>query len=368
MVSGGGTAGHVYPVLSVAEALLEGGYLRPEDIWYVGSPGGMEVELAKRAGLAVALAQAGPVRGQGPWTAALNGLRTLAGAWHVRQLVAQLRPEVVLLTGGYVSVPVALGARLQNVPILIYLPDLEPGLAVRVLARLARRIAVTAEPALRFFPAGKAMVTGYPVRRALLTATRAEARQRLGLEADRLTLLITGGSRGARSINRAVISAAASALQTWQIVHITGPLDYDEVQAARAALPGPLQGRYHVHQYLHEEMPDALAAADLVLARAGASVLGELPAAGVAGVLVPYPHAGRHQEANSAYLAERGAAVQVDDDELADRLPGVLHDLAGDPAQLRRMGQQARALARPEAAQALADHLVALAARNRWEQ
>jgi len=342
--------------------------LRQRDIWYVGCPGGMEVELAKRAGLQVELAQAGQVRGRAPHTVATSLVRVAAGAGQVQRLVQRLRPDVVLLTGGYVSVPVAVGARLRKVPILIYLPDLEPGLAVQRLARLAQRVAVTAEQVLEFFPQGKAVVTGYPVRKALVSASREEARQRLGLDAEALTLLVTGGSRGARSINMAVSAAAEELLDCWQIMHITGSLDHETVQAARAGLPGGLQERYHVCEYLYEEMALALAAADLVLARAGASVLGELPVRALPGVLVPYPHAGRHQEVNAAYLVDRGAALRVADERLEAELPGLLRELAGQPARLREMGQKAKALARPDAAQAVAGHLIELAAESPWEQ
>ncbi|MBC7222749.1 MAG: glycosyltransferase, partial [Anaerolineae bacterium] len=257
VVSGGGTGGHVYPALAVVEELLARGILTREAVRYVASPGGMEVELAAKAGLPVELAQTGQVRGRAPWVVAGNVARMVVGAWQVRRWMRTFRPDVVLLTGGYVGVPVALAARWCHVPVCIYLPDLEPGLAVRLLARLAHRVAVTAEEVLPHFPPGKAVVTGYPVRRAVLEAERAAARRALGLDPEGLTLLVTGGSRGARSINLAVVAALDRVLRTWQVVHLTGALDYDAVRAARASLPAALQARYHVHAYLHEEMPAA---------------------------------------------------------------------------------------------------------------
>lgn len=366
MVSGGGTGGHVYPALAVIEELMAGHGLHREEVWYVGSPGGMEVELVQRAGLQVELAQTGQIRGKAPWAVAANLVRVIRGSWQAQCLVKRVRPDVVLLTGGYVGVPVALGARRWGVPVAIYLPDLEPGLAVRLLARLAQRMAVTAEQAAGFFPKGKAVVTGYPVRKALTSASRAEARQQLGLEPEALTLLVTGGSRGARSINLAVSAAAGDVLHRWQIVHITGHLDYETVLAARAGLSQELQARYHVYEYLHEEMVAALAAADLVLARAGASVLGELPARGLPGILVPYPHAGRHQEANAAYLVSRGAALRVSDESLGRELSGLLRELAEQPERLREMAERAKALACPDAAAAVARQLMELASGSPW--
>lgn len=358
----------MYPALAVVEELLARGILTREGVRYVASPGGMEVELATKAGLPVELAQTGQVRGRAPWVVAGNVGRMLVGAWQVRKWMRTFRPDVVLLTGGYVGVPVALAARWCRVPVCIYLPDLEPGLAVRLLARLAHRVAVTTEEVLPHFPPGKAVVTGYPVRRAVLEAERHAARRALGLAPEGLTLLVTGGSRGARSINLAMVAALDRVLRAWQVVHLTGALDYEAVRAARASLPEVLRARYHVHAYLHEEMPAALAAADLVLARAGASVLGELPARGLPAVLVPYPYAGRHQEVNAAYLVQRGAAVRVADERLVQELPDLLERLAMEPGRLQKMAERSRALARPQAAWAVAQCLRELALGSPWRR
>lgn len=339
-----------------------------EDVRYVASPGGMEVDLVQREGLPLELAQTGQVRGRAPWVVVGNAIRMLVGAWQVRRWMREFGPDVVLLTGGYVGVPVALAARGCGVPVCIYLPDLEPGLAVRLLARLAQRVAVTADEVAQYFPRGKAVVTGYPVRRAVVEAKRAAACRKLGLDPEALTLLVTGGSRGARSINLAVSGAAERVLRQWQVVHITGHLDYEAVQAARAVLAPELQARYHVYAYLHEEMPAALAAADLVVARAGASVVGEFPVRGLPAVLVPYPYAGQHQEVNAAYLVARGAAVRVSDGRLTEELPDLLERLAAEPERLQEMAWRARALARPKAAWAVAQCLLDLAAGSPWRE
>ncbi|NLE76921.1 MAG: undecaprenyldiphospho-muramoylpentapeptide beta-N-acetylglucosaminyltransferase [Chloroflexi bacterium] len=365
MVAGGGTGGHVYPALAVIEELLASEALASSDICYLGSPAGIELELAGKAGLRVETVQSGQVRGKAPWQAAASLWRMGQGITQARAIIREARPDVALVTGGYVGVPAALAARSLWVPVVIYLPDLEPGLAVRALSRLVQRVAVTTDEVRRFFPAAKTVVTGYPVRRAIRTAQRAEARQRLWLSDGRPTLLVTGGSRGARSINQAVTAAAEEALASWQVVHITGPLDYETVLAARSALPAEAQARYQVREYLHE-MEWALAAADLVVARAGASVLGELPVRGLPAILVPYPYAGQHQEANAAHLVSRGAALRVADAQLGAELPGLLRTLAEDPARLREMGRRAADLARPDAAAQLAAQLRQLALATPW--
>lgn len=308
---------------------------------------------------------AAPIRGRAPWTVVRNLAQTLAGVRQAWREIEDFEPEVIFVTGGYVSVPVVVAGWLRRVPVLIYLPDVEPGLAIRVLSRLARRVAVTVEESQRYFPAHKTTVTGYPLRSELLAQAksanrqigRRKARQALGLEEGLKTLLVYGGSRGARSINLALSKVLDRLLAVCQIVHICGRLDARWVEGRRAELPAPLRDRYRVYPYLHEEMPLALAAADLVVARAGAATLGELPALGLPGVLVPYPYAGRHQELNADYLVSHGAAVKIDNADLEEKLLPTVMGLLDDEELLRQMGEKARCLARPEAAQRIADEL-----------
>jgi len=302
----------------------------------------------------------GQIRGRAPWIVARNLARMGQGAAQCAALLREFRPDVVFVTGGYVAAPVAWAAWRQRIPVLIYLPDLTPGLAIRVVSRLAARVAVSFPEVTPYFP-GKAVVTGYPVRPELLTIDRASARAALQLREDRPTLLVFGGSRGARSINQAVVAGLPTLLAHCQIVHISGSLDWEWVSRAAAELPETLQRWYHPDSYLHEEMVQALAAADLVVARAGASVLGEFPAVGLPSILVPYPFAGQHQDANAAYLADRGAAVVVADSDLPGRLSSVVVELLGAPERLAEMRQAARALARPDAAISIARELRELA-------
>jgi UDP-N-acetylglucosamine--N-acetylmuramyl-(pentapeptide) pyrophosphoryl-undecaprenol N-acetylglucosamine transferase len=300
---------------------------------------------------------AAPVRGRAPWTVVRNLVQTLAGVRQALREIEDFGPEAILVTGGYVSVPVVVAGWLRGVPILIYLPDIEPGLAVRVLSRLARRVAVSVEESQRYFPAPKTTVTGYPVRSELLVADKRDAQKALELEGDLKTLLVFGGSRGARSINLALSKVLDRLLDVCQIVHICGRLDAQWVADRRAELPARLQARYKAYAYLHEEMALALAAADLVVARAGAATLGELPALGLPSILVPYPYAGRHQELNADYLVSRGAAVKIDNAHLEEKLLPTVTGLLGNEELLIRMGERARKLARPKAAQRIVNEL-----------
>ena len=303
-----------------------------------------------------------PIRGRAPWTVARNLVQTLAGVRQALREIGDFRPEAIFVTGGYVSVPVVVAGWLRGVPILIYLPDIEPGLAIRVLSRLAQRVAVSVEESQRYFPAHKTTVTGYPVRSELLTADKRKARKALDLEEGLKTLLVFGGSRGARSLNLALSKVLGRLLDVCQIVHICGPLDAYWVEGQRAELPARLRARYRVYAYLHEEMAQALTAADLVVARAGAATLGELPALGLPGILVPYPYAGRHQELNADYLVSNGAAVKIDNADLEKKLLPTVIELLGNEELLIQMGERACSLARPEAARHIAQELRRLAA------
>ncbi len=297
-----------------------------------------------RAAVPFRAIESGQVRGMAPWIAARNLLRAGHGARQAGRLMAQFRPDVVFVTGGFVAGPVVLAAWRARVPVFIYLPDIEPGLAIRRMSRFARSVGVTFPEVARWFP-GKAVVTGYPVRQEILNLAgqRPLARERLGLLVDMPVLLVFGGSRGARSINQA------------------GTLDWPAVEAQVHSLPSELRLRYHAYPYLYAEMPLALAAADLVVARAGASTLGEFPALGLPSILAPYPYSGQHQEVNADYLAQRGAAIKLPDAQLNAQLASTVLGLLHNPAELAAMSQAAHVLAQPAAAEAIGRELRRLA-------
>jgi UDP-N-acetylglucosamine--N-acetylmuramyl-(pentapeptide) pyrophosphoryl-undecaprenol N-acetylglucosamine transferase len=333
----------------------------------VGSEGGVEASLVARAAIPFASISAAGLRGRSPLGVASAGIKLARGFRQARRLVAEFRPDVVLVTGGYVCAPVVWAAWLARVPVCIYLPDIEPGLAIRFLARFARRVAVTAAASLRFFRPGQAVVTGYPVRQGLFGRDRVAARDSLGLTrsaeagTDMPVLLVFGGSQGAHRINAAIVAEIAALLDAAEVIHVTGHRDIEWVRSRRAALPEASQRRYHIHEYLDETMLDALAAADLAVARAGASTLGELPAVGLPAVLVPYPYAGAHQWANARFLVGAGGAVAVADETVEADLVSIVLDLLADRERRLAMARAMRGLARPDAAARIAHELRALA-------
>ena len=352
----------MYPALSVAQTLMTdepaAGAPADEMLW-IGGLGGMEVGLITRAGLPFQAIHGGGVHGVG-WRLPLNALNLVRGLFEAWGRLRAFRPDVLLVTGGFITVPVALAAWLQRVPMLIYLPDIEPALAIKAIAAFARRIAVTVEDSRAFLRGKDVVVTGYPTRPELAKADRAAARAHFGLSGDRPAVLVTGGSRGARSLNTATLAALPGWLADYDVIHLAGELDWPAVEQAKPALPDALKPHYHALPFLHE-MGLALAAADLVVSRAGASALGEYPLFGLPAVLVPYPYAWRYQKVNADYLVQRGAAVRLADEDLGAQLAGTVRGLLGDPARLAAMRAAARAAAVPEAARNVVRELRLLA-------
>lgn len=363
----------MYPALSVLKNLSELARAEPQaypglEVLWVGGIGGMEMELVKREHIAYESIPAAGVHGVGLRLLPGNLWQLARGLAASHSILQRFKPHVLFFTGGYLAVPMALASRLvRGVRSLLYVPDIEPGLALKVLARFADQIAVTAEASRDFLPRTSQVIeTGYPLRPDLARATPEKARQMLGLATGLPVVLVTGGSRGARSINRAIQAILADVLPLAQVLHITGQLDWQELQASTnqtlASLPQELKDRYHAFPYLHEEMALALAAADVVISRAGASALGEYPYFGLPAILAPYPFAWRYQQVNAQYLQQRGAARIIQDGEMQQKLLPELIGLLSDQAQLMAMGAAMRSLARPQAGKEIASLLVALVA------
>ncbi len=361
MIAAGGTGGHVYPALAVAEAMHA--HCPHVSLSFVGSVDGFERPLVEQSGVPFAHydeVRAGPLHGVNPLRALVSFVNLVIGAIQAFLLVAHRKPQALLLTGGWVGLPVALAARVMCVPSLIYLPDIEPGLTIQVLQRFTRRVAVTVAESVVYFQPKQVLITGYPVRAGVASALREAAQAHFNLDPQRKTLLVFGGSRGARSINNALLDILPELLADGiQVIHISGTLDWSQIEARRSTLDNLAD--HHAFPYLHDEMGLALAAADLAVSRAGASVLGELPLFGLASILVPYPHAWRYQKVNADYLANRGAAIRMDDERMAQDLLPTIRSLLGDSERLSQMRAKAAALAQPDAARRLAVELVRLA-------
>lgn len=321
----------------------------------------MEEELVTREGIEFEAIEGAAVVGVGLWRGGLGLARLAWGALQAMGIIRRFRPDALFVTGGYTAISVAIACRLMRIPIVVYLPDIEPGSAVRVVARFAATVAVTAEESRKYLANQRVVVTGYPVRPSIANAERTAAARHFGLRGDRPVVMVFGGSRGARSINMAVLGVLEELLDICELIHVSGSLDWQAVEEKRGHLPPGKQALYHAFPYLHDDMGLAMSAADLAVARAGASVLGELPMLGLGAILVPYPYAWRYQKVNADYLATRGAAVRLKDEELSMTLASTIRELLNDPQRMAAMKSAARALATPDAAQRIAAVLLSVA-------
>jgi len=347
VIAAGGTAGHVVPALAVADALRAEG----AQVAFIGGSRA-EAQLVPAAGFELhALAVEGLSRTSPVRAARALGLAALA-APRARALLGKLAPGAVMGAGGYVAGPVGLAALSRRVPLVLTEADSHLGVTNRLLAPFARRVCLAFPIAGRDEP--RYRVTGRPI--PAFAHDRAQARRRFGIEPDATCVLVFGGSLGARSINLAAIDAFAD--QPFRVLHVCGRRDHPEL-TARALRDG-----YDLREYLDlEEFADALAAADLALARSGGSVF-EIAAHGLPAILVPYPHAsGNHQQANARWMADAGAAVVIADAQLsAPSLREAVAALLGDRERLAAMAAAAESLARPDAAREVAQELLEAAA------
>jgi len=338
VVAGGGTGGHLFPGLAVAEAVAGAD---PDRVLFVGSAYGIEARVIPQTRFAFRPLAIHGLRGRGARGAlqlAAQLPQAIVQAWRI---LGRFGADVVVGVGGYASFPVVVAAWLRRVPTVLLEQNAHPGLANRVLARLARRVCTTFAEAERYFPAGKVVLTGNPVR--LFAAPVAAPRHGF-------TLLVFGGSQGAHRLNETMADAAAAlrdALPGLRIIHQTGAADCAALRATYERLGVTAEVREFI-----DDMGAAYAAADVVVCRAGATTVAELTALGKPAILVPYPFAADdHQRANASVLEGHGAAMMILDRALTGAaLAQTVSELARDPGRLARMGDAARRLARPDAA------------------
>ena len=274
------------------------------------------------------------------------------------------RPAAVFTTGGYVAIPVLIAARLLRIPALLWEGNVIPGRSVRATARLASAIAVSFEATCATLATRQpCFPTGTPIR-DVTAIDRLAARERLGLPSYARVVVVFGGSQAARRLNGAVTGALPLLVEKLHVIHLTGSDGLAGAEAARDTLPEPVRTRYRPAAFLGEGLLDALAAADLVVGRAGSSTLAETAAFGLPMVVVPYPYAGAHQRANAAEQLDGGAALFVEDEafDSAALLDAVA--ILDDPARHAAMAAAARRLAKPHAADAVAELAMALADRR----
>ncbi len=365
VIAAGGTGGHLYPAVALAREFLR--QVPATRLLFVGTARGIEAKVLAHEGFELALIAAQPVMGRGLVKAAGALLTLPLGLWQSQRLLRERGASLVLGVGGYTSPPVLLAARLLGVPRVILEPNAYPGMANKVLGPIADLVFVTFLEAAGHFSPAKVRVTGMPVRRDFFEGAHPEASDRAphaSRPQGRQTLLVFGGSQGARALNDAMIGA----LPKWAalrgqvaIVHQAGEPDHGRVKAAYEAAGVAAE----VAPFLFE-MPKALRAADLVVSRAGAMTLAELAVCGKPAILVPLPQAiHQHQAHNARVVAEAGGAVVLPQQELTGaRLAQEVTALLGDPERLRVMGERSRALGKTDAADVIVRECLKLIRRG----
>lgn len=351
VLTGGGTGGHAYPAISIGQVIRAS--VPDCELLYIGSRNGMEEGMAAKAGIPfVGLTSRKMGRMLSPGTA-LTAASMAKGFVEALAALRRFMPDLVIGTGGYVAASVVMAQAMRKGKTLIHEQNMVPGRTNAILSRFASRICVSFEDAAKSFPAGKTVVTGLPVRPEILSVPdRASARAKLGLDPDLFTVLIFGGSQGARTLNNAVVSALPrlKALPI-QLYHQAGKRNFDEVAESTRSVGWD---GYHPHPYI-DDMAAAYGAADLIVCRSGASTVCEITNVGLPAVFVPYPHAiTNEQRLNAGYVARNGGAVVVEDaDFTGDLLADHVERFLNSPDEILRMGEASKRLGMPDAAQRL---------------
>ncbi len=362
ILSGGGTAGHINPALALAEVLAERGH----EVFFAGTPHGVESRLVPQAGLPFKAFEAGGFDRSHP-SSLVSGVAKIARSTRqAKRWFAEVRPDVVVGFGGYVSIPVARAAESLGIPVVVHEQNSVMGMANKYLSKRAQTVCVTYGCSADAASCPAVCVTGNPVRRSVIESSREAGRAMLGIPYDALMLLVFGGSLGARHINEGIVGMRDELLarEDLRIVHITGPKELDAVREALALTPEQ-EERWQLMGY-QDRMGETLAAADVIISRAGATSLAEISARAIPALLVPFPHATEdHQTTNARAWVDAGCALMMPDDELGtEAFRDQVRRLLDDGDLRASMAAAARSQKTADAAAKLADVVIAAAARG----
>ena len=374
LVTGGGTSGHISPALALIETLR--GLDAELEFLYIGSKAGPEKDLAGAANVPFVSISTGKLRRYLSFENLIDQTRIPVGIFQSLGHVRRFKPDVVLATGGYVAVPPVLAAAFFRVPILIHEQTVQIGLANQINARFAQKIALSWDGALQSLPPKyrkKAWVAGNPVRASVFGGEKSKAIEFFALSSDHLpTIYVTGGSLGARVINRAVEAALPELLQVARVIHQCGQQpegqeqDFDRLERAAQQLPPEIRSRYALTRFVGAELKHVFALADLVVSRAGASTVTELCALGKAALYVPLVPTGGDEQTKNAKMCEAVGAAQIllQSEVSGEALLPKIKELLDDGAKLEAMGRAAKTLAKPNAARDIARAVLDLAQKN----
>lgn len=363
VIAGGGTGGHLFPGIAVAEEIKE--RHASADVVFIGTEYGIEASVVPAEGYAIKFIRAEGFVGKSFARKMRAGIKTFFSVLDSYRLIKELRPDIVIGAGGYASFGPVFAGHMMSVPTLIMEQNSVPGLANRVLGRLADVVCVTYHQSVSFFPRYRTYITGNPVRRRIISGSRETAYKLFSLERDKFTVLVFGGSSGARRLNSALCGAfnyLTDIKERIQFLHQTGRADYETVRETYRKWGF----RGTVAAFINE-MPEAYAAADIIVSRAGATTLAEITAVGKAAILIPYPFAAEnHQDLNAQKLAEMGAARTIPDNELdGETLGRQIRDLYDNNSIRLEMQRASKSLGKADAAQRVSDIALSLIKNRR---
>lgn len=347
IITGGGTGGHTYPVLAVANEIRQ--RINDAEILFIGTERGIEAKAVPAAGLPIKFIKAGGISLQ-PLKLIKFFTDNSLGLFQALSVYNSFKPDFVLASGGFVSAPVVAAAALKGIPSILMESNVLPGKTNKLLSRWAKKVLVSFDESRKYLPKAKVFVTGNPIRKEIMERTREEGCEILNLSPEKFTLLITGASQGAKSVNDAVLEALPQWNgRQWQILHLVGRKNYEEVNnAAKKAAMG-FDAEYRCIDYT-EDMASVYAVSDLVVARSGASTMSEITARGIPAILIPYPFAAdNHQEKNARLVEEHGGAVVILDKDVKENLRSQVLLLAESGEKLKKMSESMRKLGKPEA-------------------
>lgn len=353
IVTGGGTGGHIYPALAIAKGLQK--VYKDCDILYVGTQKGLEANIVPKTEFKYQFITVEGLPRRINFQSLKSGIKLLRGLGQSFKIISAYKPDAIISTGGYVAGPVGWIGSQMGIPLLIHEQNSFPGITNKILASKAKIICLTFEDSKKYFKdKSKLRVTGLPVRSEILAVCKKSCYDRLGLDSKRKTVLITGGSRGAQSINNAVLQALPEMIKMTdvQYIFITGEMGYENTvnTIKKQGINLENMGNITIKPYMYN-MEDALGVADLVVGRAGATFLAEITVLGIPAILIPYPYATEnHQEHNARSLWKKNAALLIKDAELTgQKLFKEIYNLIMDNQRLESMKKASRDLGKPDA-------------------
>lgn len=363
ILAGGGTGGHIYPAIAIAEGLNKN--FPNADILFIGTDRGLEKELVTKAGFPLKTIRVKGFRRKLSFDTLVSIKELAHGALDSLNLIKREKPALVIGTGGYVAGPVLFFASIMGVPSVIHEQNVTPGVTNKILSRFVDRIFISFPDSVKYFPKGKTFLVGNPVRKEISKGDRQSALKRFGLSPDIPVVLCFGGSQGSARINEAICHIIASIKDTarFQLIHITGKNHYDKIKSilANKGIDVDRLGHIIVRPYIYE-MQDAYAAADLVISRAGALSISELSVCGKPAILIPLPTAANHhQDYNAKFMEKNGAAVVLVEEKLSgESLLNTIENIIFDKHLLYKMSIASRNLAREDAVEIILTEILKL--------